>query len=100
MAKCALVSTTDSIEGIPSHCVWLFETQEEAYSFAARMIVENDRSVSYDESIDQWSIDDETFDEASEFLDAWQEGLDATEFFHVMEVQDVPVSVGSKEESA
>lgn len=88
MSKFALISTVDTIgDGFPSHCVMLFESEEEAVKHAVDLIVEYDDSVDVNEG---WSIGTEHWDDAKEFLNDWQENLSITEYFHVKPV--VPVT--------
>jgi len=91
--KFALVSTVDSMgEEFPGyvHCVIPFDSEEDAIFFAAKTIVKHDESTAHIESLGKWVIvDQEFFDEPADFLLAWQNGLDATEYFHVMPIQEV-----------
>ncbi len=88
MSKFALVSTVDTIgDGFPCHCVMVFDTEEAAVNHAVGLIAEYDDSVSLGKG--GWSMGDKTWDDPKEFLEAWQEGLDLTEFFHVKPI--VPV---------
>lgn len=85
----ALVSTVDSMpEGFPSHCVILFGTEQEAVKYAADCIAKHDQSVEYYVEDNCWMMGYETWNNAQEFLETWQEALDTTEYFHVMPVED------------
>lgn len=85
MSNFALVSTVDTIgDGFPCHCVMLFETEEAAIKHAVDLIAEYDDSVSVGKC--GWSIGKVHWDDPRDFLEAWQNYLDATEYFHVMPI--------------
>ena len=89
MSNFALVSTVDTIgDGFPSHCVMVFETEEAAIIYAVVLIAEYDDSVSL--GMGGWSIGTETWTDAKKFLEAWQDNLGPTEYFHVKPI--VPTS--------
>lgn len=89
MAKIALVSTVDSMgPGFPSHCVFLFDDKRDAYEFAMNLICEHDESVGYSEDEKTWLVNDSYFDRAEDALIEWQDKLSATEFLHVMPVEE------------
>lgn len=84
----ALVSTVDTMgEEFPGHCVMLFDTEREAIFHAVKCIVEHDDTVEYVEEEALWTMGEEHFDDAQDLLNAWQDGLDLTEFFHVLPVK-------------
>jgi hypothetical protein len=83
MAGFALVSTVDSMgEDFPGHCVMLFETEEEAVKFAVQLIL-----VAEDTDSDgALVLDGEEYETPEDFLDAFQDTLGMTEYFHVMPI--------------
>lgn len=85
VSKFALVSTVDSM-GVefPCHCVMLFETEEEAVSAAVAILVKHGEATV---AVGGWIMGGETYDDAEELLESWQEGLDISEYFHVLPVQ-------------
>ena len=88
MSNFALISTVDTIgDGFPCHCVMLFETEEAAIQHAVDLIAEYDDSVSLGKG--GWSIDEETWSDPKEFLEAWQDNLGPTEYLHVKPVLPV-----------
>lgn len=85
----ALVSTVDSMpEGFPSHCVIIFSTEQEAVKYAVDCIAKHDQSVEYYVEDNLWTTGHDTWNDAQEFLEAWQEALDITEYFHVKPVEE------------
>ena len=88
--KFALVSTVDSMGSeFPGHCVITFDTERDAILYAAKTIVKFDKTTAYVESEENWLIGEEDhYDDPVDFLEAWQDGLDATEYFHVMPVRE------------
>ncbi|KWX84193.1 hypothetical protein AXF24_13175 [Streptococcus pneumoniae] len=75
----------------PSHCVMLFDTEREAVLYAVKCIVDNDENAKYVEEEALWTMGEDHWDSADDFLDAWQHGLDISEFFHFKPVEDVVV---------
>ena len=93
MSGFALVSTVDSMgKDFPSHCVMLFETERDAVQHAVKCIVEHDDRIKYVADEELWAWEDEHYENPDDLLDAWQNGLGTTEYFHVKPV--VGVSVG------
>jgi hypothetical protein len=91
MSNFALVSTVDTMgEEFPGYrnCVIVFDSEKDAILFAAKTIVKHDESTAHLESLGKWFIAGyNVFDDPEDFLDAWQTGLDSTEYFHVMPVK-------------
>ena len=82
MSKFALVSTVDTMgEDFPGHCVMVFETEEEAVKFAVQVI-----RVAEGIDGDSLVLDGDEHETPEEFLEAFQDTLDITEFFHVMPI--------------
>lgn len=93
MNQFALVSTVDSMgPDFPSHCVMIFDTERDAVIHAAQCIVDQDEHATYIEDEGNWVMGEDHWDDPADFLEAWQEGLDALEYFHVKPVK-APVAV-------
>jgi hypothetical protein len=85
--KWALVSTVDSMgEDFPGFCVMLFETEAEALFAAVALILKHDPNTSVDYDTGEYIVGNETVSSPGLFLETWQDGLDMTEYFHVMPV--------------
>ena len=83
----ALVSTVDSMgPDFPSHCVMIFGSERDAVVYAAQCIVEHDEHATYIADEGNWVIGEDHWDNPADFLEAWQDGLDALEYFHVKPV--------------
>lgn len=88
--KFALVSTVDTWgPEFLEYGVYLYHSKRDALLFAVGKIVEHDERVAYVESEALWTFGDEHFDDPEDLLEAWQQGLDATEYFHVMPVVEL-----------
>ena len=91
MSNFALVSTVDTMgPEFPSHCVMLFDSEQEAFLYAIKSICEHDKDVKYVKDERLWQVGDEHYDSASDALDAWQcNNLSSTEYFHVKPVRSL-----------
>ena len=94
----ALVSTVDTVgPDFPSHCVMLFDTEEEAVLYAVSCIVKHDPDVKFLEDKGLWQFKEDErndcddyeafYDNPAEVLQRWQERLRETEYFHIKPVQ-------------
>jgi hypothetical protein len=90
MSNFALVSTVDSMgEEFPSHCVMLFDTERDAILHAVKRIVACDPTTKYIEEEEVWTMGNDHWDEPNDFLEAWQDNLSPTEYFHIKPVVSV-----------
>ena len=87
----ALVCTADSMSDVlawDGHCVYLFESEEEATLFAVGKIVDAGMSqvIGNDGTPDTWEMGGERYADPSLLLTAFQDSLDITEYFHLKPV--------------
>lgn len=82
--KFALVSTTDTMgEGFPCHSVIVFDTEAEAIEHAISLLEKYDDRIVVN---GYWWLGTEQYSSAEELLEAWQDGLGLTEYFHIMPI--------------
>jgi hypothetical protein len=94
--KFALVSTVDTgdLKFFDRYKVFLFETETEAIDTAVAILI-----TAGEVTIDKnggYRLAGERYLSAEEALDAWQDHLDATEYFHVMPVADLSEMAGAR----
>lgn len=85
--KAALVSTVDTITAaaFTDHFVMVFENAEHAVSEAIHILL-CVGLIQQDENTTQFKLDGEWFESEEEVLEAFQDSLGPTEFFHVKSI--------------